>query len=116
MLPNKIESIVKTRLDLYEMRDTGYNKIVDVPFISGSFMFTRASIIKQLNGFDERFFMYFEDVDLCKRVRTVSRSLYCPDVSVVHRWERASHKSLKWTFVFALSGLKYFYKWGFRFT
>ncbi len=116
VLPNKIESIVKTRLDLYEMRDTGYDKIMDVPFISGSFMFARASVIKQLNGFDERFFMYFEDVDLCRRVRAIARSIYCPDVSVVHRWERASHKSLKWTFIFALSGLKYFHKWGFRFT
>ncbi|MBF0228841.1 MAG: glycosyltransferase family 2 protein [Desulfamplus sp.] len=111
----ELHNTIVKRLDMYEMRDVGYDKVVDVPFVSGSFMFTRASLIKELNGFDERFFMYFEDVDLCKRVRNKARSLYCPDVSVIHRWDRASHKSLKWTIVFILSGLKYFHKWGFRF-
>ncbi|MBF0301947.1 MAG: glycosyltransferase family 2 protein [Desulfamplus sp.] len=115
LLPSAFNQIITKRLDYYEMKDVGYDKVVDVPFISGSFMFAKTSIIKELNGFDERFFMYFEDVDLCRRVRSKARLLYCPDVRVIHRWERASHKSLKWTFVFALSGLKYFYKWGFRF-
>lgn len=111
----KIQNIIKQRLDLYEMRDVGYDKVVDVPFISGSFMFSRAFAIKEHNGFDERFFMYFEDVDLCRRLRAKYRLLYCPYVSVIHRWERASHKSLKWTIIFALSALKYFNKWGFKF-
>ncbi len=115
LLPSAINKIITKRLDAYEMKDIGYNKVFDVPFISGSFMFAKSTIIKQLNGFDERFFMYFEDVDLCRRVRGKARLLYCPDVSVIHRWERASHKSFKWTLVFALSGLKYFHKWGFKF-
>ncbi|MBF0204421.1 MAG: hypothetical protein HQK67_08940 [Desulfamplus sp.] len=96
------------------MRDIGYDNVVDVPFISGSFIFARTSLIKELGGFDERFFMYFEDVDLCRRVSLKARNLYCPDVSVIHRWERASHKNLKWTLVFALSGLKYYNKWGLK--
>ncbi|MBF0391009.1 MAG: glycosyltransferase family 2 protein [Desulfamplus sp.] len=111
----KIQNIIRQRLDLYEMRDVGYDKVVDVPFISGSFMFSRASAIKEHNGFDERFFMYFEDVDLCRRLRAKYRLLYCPYVSVIHRWERASHKTLKWTLIFALSALQYFSKWGFKF-
>lgn len=115
LLPPAFNNIIRKRLDAYEMKDIGYNNVVDVPFISGSFMFAKASAIKEVNGFDERFFMYFEDVDLCRRVRSRERLLYCPDVSVIHRWERAAHKSIKWTFVFALSGLKYFHKWGFRF-
>ncbi|MBF0375849.1 MAG: glycosyltransferase [Desulfamplus sp.] len=111
----KLHNTIVKRLDMYEMRDIGYDKITDIPFISGSFMFSRASLIKELDGFDKRFFMYFEDVDLCKRVRNKARCLYCPDVSITHRWERAAHKSLKWTIIFALSGLKYFHKWGFKF-
>lgn len=114
ILPSGVEKILTQRHRLYEMRDTGYDHVVDVPFISGSFVFARASLIKEINGFDERFFMYFEDVDLCRRVRQRGRCLYCPDVSVIHRWERASHKSLRWSLVFALSALKYFHKWGFK--
>jgi len=59
--------------------------------------------------------MYFEDVDLCRRVRQKNDTLYYPDVKIIHRWERAAHKSLKWTFIFSISGLKYYLKWGFKF-
>jgi len=113
-LPEFLKRKLKKRLDYYEMRDVGYDKIVTVPFISGCFMFARTSLIKALNGFDERFFMYFEDVDLCRRVREKNETLYCPDVKIIHRWERAAHKNLKWTFIFLLSGLKYYKKWGLK--
>ncbi|MBF0259275.1 MAG: glycosyltransferase family 2 protein [Desulfamplus sp.] len=115
ILPSKLNDMFTERVNYYEMRDIGYDHVVNVPFVSGSFIFAKADTIKALNGFDERFFMYFEDVDLCRRVSCKDHCLYCPDVSVVHRWERASHKSLKWTLVFILSGLKYFHKWGFKF-
>jgi len=114
-LPVFLQRICKKRLDYYEMRDVGYNRVVKVPFISGSFMFAKTATIKAVNGFDKRFFMYFEDVDLCRRVRQKNDTLYYPDVKIIHRWERAAHKSLKWTFIFSISGLKYYLKWGFKF-
>lgn len=110
--PARFHARFKKRLHAYEMRDVGYNRVMDVPFISGSFMFAKTALIRQLGGFDERFFMYFEDVDLTRRLRKKARALYCPDVSIIHRWERASHKSLKWTWVFAVSAMKYYHKWG----
>ena len=114
-LPFRLHGLFKKRLDAYEMRDIGYERVVDVPFVSGSFIFARTSLIKEIGGFDERFFMYFEDVDICRRARKKARALYCPDAQIIHRWERAAHKSFKWTVVFALSGLKYYHKWGFKF-
>ncbi|SLM29998.1 putative glycosyl transferase (Group 2 family protein) [Desulfamplus magnetovallimortis] len=113
-LPVRLRGPFRKRLDAYEMRDAGYDRVVDVPFVSGSFMFARTSLIREAGGFDERFFMYFEDVDLCRRVRQKSRAMYCPDVKIIHRWERASHKSIKWTIVFGMSAFKYYYKWGVR--
>ena len=113
-LPSQFYSRFKKRLDAYEMRDLGYDQVVDVPFISGSFMFAKTALIRELGGFDERFFMYFEDVDLTRRVRKKARTLYCPDAEVIHQWERASHGSLKWTWVFAVSAMKYYHKWGWR--
>lgn len=114
-VPDRVKPVFKNRLDKYEMKDVGYNDIVDVPFLSGAFMFTRTDLIKELNGFDERFFLYFEDVDLCRRVQESHRTVYFPYARVTHRWERAAHKDLKWASVFMVSALKYFNKWGYRF-
>lgn len=112
--PGSVKRMFQRRLDCYEMRDVGYDQVVEVPFISGSFMFARTDLVKRLNGFDERFFMYFEDVDLCRRIRRSASALYCPEVKIIHRWERSAHKSLKWALVFSMSGLKYYLKWGWK--
>ncbi len=56
-----------------------------VDAVSGSFMFCRKDIILELNGFDERFFMYGEDLDLCYRVQEKGFNVsYVPDTTIVH--------------------------------
>lgn len=56
-----------------------------VDWISGACLMIRTSLWKQLGGFDEDFFMYMEDVDLCHRVRKAGFLVgYIPDVEVVH--------------------------------
>ena len=109
-----LKHLFEKRLKYYEMRDVGYDSIIDVPFVSGAFMFTRMALIKDLCGFDERFFMYFEDVDLCRRVQKTNRTVYYPDAVVTHRWDRAAHKKLKWMIIFMNSAFHYFNKWGYR--
>lgn len=47
----------------YEMHWFGYDKIAEIPCLSGCFMFLRCSVLKKTGGFDERFFMYAEDMD-----------------------------------------------------
>ena len=70
------------------MRDIGYDKSYDVPFVSGAFMFCRTHVLKEIGGFDERFFLYFEDADLSRRVQNHGyRTVYFPDVSVIHLWD-----------------------------
>lgn len=60
-------------------------EVIDVPVISGSFMFIRSELFKQLNGFDDRFFMYFEDTDLCFRVKEAGYEIkYVPNTSIIH--------------------------------
>ncbi|WP_421773618.1 glycosyltransferase [Gracilimonas sp.] len=57
----------------------------EIPVLSGSFMFWRTDLLKELDGFDERFFMYGEDIDLCYRVqKTDYRIDYIPDTSIIH--------------------------------
>ena len=111
-VPEEMKMIFKKRLDRYEMRDLGYDHIMDVPFLSGAFMFTRTRLLREINGFDERFFLYFEDVDLCRRMQQNYRTVYYPHAKVVHRWERAAHKDVRWASIFMISAAKYFNKWG----
>ena len=112
-VPDAFKTIFKKRLHYYEMRETGYNRSIDIPFISGCFMFCRTSVIRTVKGFDERYFLYFEDVDLCRKVQKYARTVSCPDARVIHRWERAAHKEVKWLIIFVKSAVSYFNKWGY---
>ncbi len=65
----------------------------EVPVLSGSFMFFRGSVLRELSGFDERFFMYGEDIDLCVRVAKEGwKIIYLPSTSIVHYKGESSKK------------------------
>lgn len=96
----------------YELHWTGYNKIMEVPSLSGCFMFMRCSVLKEIGGFDERYFMYAEDLDLCRRIGEVSKTMFYSKVSVVHEYEKGSYKNKKLLEYHIKSIIKYFNKWG----
>jgi len=112
--PRFIQNLFKKRIDYFEMRETGYNKIMDVPYLSGSVMLFRKSILEKIGGFDENFYMYFEDTDITRRISEISRTVFYPYTSVIHLWERGSHKNIKLFFISLISTAKYFNKWGWR--
>ena len=109
-----IKNGFKKRKAYHSMKDMDYTKAFDVPFGQGSFLLIRTQLWKELGGFDDRFFMYMEDADLCRRVNKLSRVVYCPNAEVIHRWERGSHKSMKLFRYHVESMCKYFCKWGFK--
>lgn len=102
----------KKRQAYHTMQDADYTKPFDVPFAQGSFLLIRTELYKKLGGFDERFFLYMEDADLCKRVNQLSRLCYCPDAEVIHKWEKGSHKNGKLFKLHVQSMISYFMKWG----
>lgn len=106
-----LKKAFKKRQAYHTMADADYTKPFEVPFAQGSFLLIRTELYKRLGGFDERFFLYMEDADLCKRVNEVSRLIYCPDATVVHKWERGSHKSGKLFKLHVKSMITYFSKW-----
>ena len=109
------KTIIKNRNDRFEMRQTGYNTIWNCPILSGCFMFMNLSYLKQIGGFDERFFMYFEDFDLMRRLHKVCKTVYYPLVSIVHN-HAAEHHTNKALFKASIvSAIKYFNKWGWIF-
>ena len=51
-------------------------KVYDVDWISGMFMLFESSLFRNIGGFDEQFFLYYEDVDICKRVHSIKMREY----------------------------------------
>jgi len=111
----KIKSFEKIN-DRYVMKNTGYDKIMNVPCLSGCFMFLRTETLKRHNLlFDERFFMYCEDFDFVRRLHSVGKTIFYPHVSVTHIHTQESYKSKKMLFEHIKSAIKYFNKWGWIF-
>ena len=97
--------------DEFVRADEDLNDITDIDFCTGCFFMIRSEVFRELGGFDERYFMYLEDADLTRQVRRFGRTVYCPEVSVQHLWERGSAKSLKLLLIHLISFFKYLRKW-----
>jgi len=99
----------------YEIHSYDYKCPIEVPFISGCFMLVRSDLFRELQGFDERFFMYTEDIDLTRRMMKRARTVLNPSVYVYHEYERGSHKNFRLLVIFLKSAILYFNKWGWFF-
>lgn len=98
--------------DRYEMKSMGYNHVMNVPFLSGCFMFMRTSALKQVGLFDERFFLYAEDTDLSRRLHEQFQTLFFPGAEIQHVHARGSYKDFWLTLQNLKSAFQYFNKWG----
>jgi len=100
-------------LDHYFFKDFNYNKEQSVDQIMGAAMFIKKSVFDKIGTFDEKFFVWFEEVDLCKRARQAGIAIkYFPVARIVHHGGRSFSKSntLKKQMVFNKSLLYYFSK------
>lgn len=104
-----------SRNNKYELHFTEYNETMQVPSLSGCFMLARTDVLKVVGGFDERFFMYCEDFDLCRRIGQISKTIYYPAVSVIHNYEKGSYKVSRLLIYHIQSAFRYFNKWGWFF-
>jgi len=78
----------------YHLLHLNFNKIHEVEAISGAFFLTRKKIMEKLGGFDEDFFMYGEDLDLCLRIKKLNyKIIYYPDFEVLHLKYQSGLKS-----------------------
>lgn len=96
----------------YELRFSGYDKIMDVPFLSGCFMFLRTDVLKKVGLFDERFFLYTEDTDLSRRIHKHFRTVYFPQATIFHYYQRGSYRNIWLMWCNIKSAVRYFNKWG----
>lgn len=96
--------------------DLSGNQPCEVDWVIGAAMLFRRTTWQQIGGFDESFFLYFEDVDFCKRVWLAGmRVVYEPRAVVVHEYRQASRRCSGLSTAglrHAVSGLRYAAKWG----
>lgn len=96
----------------YELRKSGYDRPMNVPYLSGCFMLLRTEAVLKARLFDERYFMYPEDIDLTRTIHRDYLTLYYPAVTIIHDHARASYHHWHMTWVHIENMCRYFQKWG----
>lgn len=111
-------SSLKKRVENYLMKDFDHNKVCDVDFLVGACYLMRKKVFDKLCGFDKRYFLFMEDVDLCRRVHQEGyKVVYYPEAEMIHSHKRLSDgptirlffKKVFWHHL--ISSFKYFWKW-----
>jgi GT2 family glycosyltransferase len=113
---NPFKRLVNERNQLFELRFTEYERTMEVPYLSGCFMFLNLVAIEKIGLFDEGIFMYGEETDLCRRlIKAGYKTIFYPEIEIYHHFEKGSHKSLRLTWIGIKSAIYYFNKWGWFF-
>ncbi|AXR69244.1 glycosyltransferase [Leptospira mayottensis] len=110
--PNVLKKIFRKYLNRYDLREKNWNQTQeDVPLISGCFIFAKTKSLQKIGGFDERFFLYFEDFDLSMRL---NRKDYFPKIRIFHKGGNSSKKGFLHIRLFIVSACRFFMKFGWK--
>ena len=113
--PAFIRNRFRARLDRYEMVDVCSAGVpADIPLATGCFMLSPTAGLRAIDGFDERYFLYFEDFDLSLRLASQGRLVYDPAMRIVHHGGYAARKGLRHIKYFIASGIRFFNTYGWR--
>lgn len=96
----------------YLLADRDTDQPLNAPYLLGNFLFFRMEALKKTGFFDERFFMYPEDIDITRRLHRIGKTLYYPEVNVIHDHARASRHSFRMFRIHLKNMVRYFNKWG----
>jgi len=99
----------------YELRDLDLTRPQNAPYLSGCFMMLRTTAAVEAGLFDERYFMYPEDIDLTRTIHRNYLTLYYPEWTIVHAHARESYKDARMLRVHIRNLCRYFNKWGWIF-
>ena len=93
LLPQLTKLATKLVPKQYILKQPDFNHTCEVDEISGACLMTRSRVIDQVGLLDESFFAYYEDVDLCYRIKQASwKVLYFPQAKATHNWRRSSEQ------------------------
>lgn len=113
--PAAIKNMFRKRLSLYDMDDLPRDRPTpDIPVISGCFMLFRHTTLQHLQGFDPRYFLYFEDFDLAIRAHRLGTLTYLPSMVITHLGGHSARKGWRHIGMFIRSGVQFFSTHGWR--
>ncbi len=123
LLPSPLDFIIRRIIPIasvkqiigkkFELRNSGYDKIIDVPYLSGCFLLFKTDALKKVKGFDEHIFMHMEDIDICRRtINAGYQSVFYPKVYIYHDHTYKSFFDYNTLRVYLRSAIYYFNKWG----
>jgi GT2 family glycosyltransferase len=108
------KSIFKKVIYKGTYRDRDLNQPFFAEYITGCFHLYKTQSFVEISGFDERYFLYMEDVDICRKIDAIGKKkLYFPKEEITHVLKQGSSKNIKLFFIHISSAIKYFLKWGF---
>jgi GT2 family glycosyltransferase len=115
-MPALLQKPFAKRLARYQMEEVYQSRQVvrDIPIISGCCILIRTSTFRELGGFDEQFFLYFEDFDLSLRLAGRGKVAYHPAMHIQHFGGFSAHKGFWHIQQFVRSGKRFFDKHGWR--
>ena len=106
--PAWLKQYFQKKIDAYELKPFKDIERKDIEIASGCFMFFRKQALVFVKGFDQKYFLYFEDFDLCLRLRKQWKIAYLPNVKISHFGGNASRKGWRHTVFFIKSALFFF--------
>jgi hypothetical protein len=97
-----------------EYRDKDLTKLFYPDFVHGCFMLFKTDDFIKIGGFDKRYFLYMEDVDICRKIDAIGKKkMYFPNEQITHILKKESSKNVRLFFIHLISSIRYFKKWGF---
>jgi len=106
--------VFKTRVQKREDKKLNASKPFYPDFIHGCFLLFKTDDFIEVGGFDPRYFLYMEDVDICRKIDKINKQkIYYPAETVLHIHRRGSAKKVNLFYHHLISAYKYFKKWGF---
>ncbi|NOS67876.1 MAG: glycosyltransferase family 2 protein [Candidatus Peribacteraceae bacterium] len=113
-----LRSVFTSRMRRYLQTDRNPAVTGETDWVAGGCLMIRRDLCEQLGGFDERFFLFFEDTDLCRRCWEAGKKVvYFPDAWGTDRKSRLSEGGVLSLFtkktarIHLMSAMKYFWKW-----
>lgn len=114
-MPGFVKNLFSKRLANFEMRELSETEPTkDIPIISGCFMLCRTEALQRVAGFNEEYFLYFEDFDLSMRLNEQYSLAYLPDMKITHHGGHSARKGFKHIKLFVQSANRFFNTYGWR--
>ena len=108
------KTLISNQMDRYLLATHDHTRPIESRYLMGCFMMFRTEALKDCGFFDERFFMYPEDIDISRRIAAKWKTLYWPRVEITHRHDASSRHNLRMLAIHIVNMIRYFNKWGWR--